>query len=303
MPEWLQIAGLILKISLVLQVFAIGLGARWSDATYLFRRPALLWNSILARSIVAPVIAILLIKALSLRGAVAIALCVLAVTPVPPLMPRSLLKGGCRVEYVLGLLVSHAALAIILLPVTLQAMAWVLRGPGPLQRPSGRSVGRRDHSASHRSWDARGSLPAETQESCPNLLMVGSVLLIAGALPLLPVAWKAFAALSGDGSILALALFMLAGMAVGHFLGGPAPEDRTALAIATSSRHPGLALAIAKVNFPEQGTLIAGAIVIYLLLRVVLAIPYLRWRRNASRLARSPHAPPHLPPGFAGRHR
>jgi BASS family bile acid:Na+ symporter len=111
--------------------------------------------------------------------------------------------------------------------------------------------------------------------------MVGSVLLIVGALPLLLVAWKSFGELVGNGSMLALALFVIAGTTVGHFLGGPLPEDRTVLAIATASRHPGLALAIAKANYPEYTKLVAGAVVIYLILRLLLTIPYMHRRRPA----------------------
>jgi bile acid:Na+ symporter, BASS family len=88
---------------------------------------------------------------------------------------------------------------------------------------------------------------------------------------------------------------------VGHLLGGPAAEDRMVLAIATSSRHPGLALAIAKANYPEQAMLVAGAVVIYLIFRLILALPYLRWRRHAASGPLGPQAPAHLPPGFAGR--
>jgi BASS family bile acid:Na+ symporter len=303
MKEWLQLARLALEVSLVMQVFAVGLGTRWADATYLFRRPRLLWNSILARNVAAPVIAVLLIKAFSFHLAVAIALGVLALTPVPPLLPQSLLKAGCRSEYVLGLLVSQAILAIVLVPVTIELMDWALG------------------SQAHFSAGEVAQLVAQTiliplavgmlgarflprlKHYAPNLLMAGSVLLIVSALPLLVIAWKAFGALSGNGAILALALFMIAGTAVGHFLGGPVPEDRTVLAIATASRHPGLALAIAKANFPEQGALVAGAVVIYLILRLILAIPYSRWRQNAARIPPRPQAPAHLPPGFAGRRR
>jgi BASS family bile acid:Na+ symporter len=89
---------------------------------------------------------------------------------------------------------------------------------------------------------------------------------------------------------------------VGHFLGGPSAQDRTVLAIATSSRHPGLALAIARANYPEQATLVAGAVVIYLVFRLVLAIPYYRWRHSAPRISR-PQASVHFPPGLAGRRR
>ena len=51
------------------------------------------------------------------------------------------------------------------------------------------------------------------------------------------------------GTMALLALVTLAG---GHLLGGPVPEDRTALAVASSMRHPGLAMMIAKVELPDQ---------------------------------------------------
>jgi BASS family bile acid:Na+ symporter len=248
-----------------------------------------------------PVIAILLIKAFSFHVAIAITLGVLAVTPVPPLLPKSQLKAGARSEYVLGLLVSQSVLAIVLVPVSIELMNWALGvqahfsagqvaqlvvktilvplGAGMLAL---RFLPKLKHLASH-------------------LLATGSVLLIAGALPLLLVAGKTYGTLAGDGAMLALALFMIGGTAVGHFLGGPVAEDRTMLAIATSSRHPGLALAIAKANFPEQITLVAGAVVIYLVLRLILAIPYTRWRRHATPGAPRPQAPVHFPPGLARR--
>jgi BASS family bile acid:Na+ symporter len=297
MQNWFKLATLALQISIVAQVFAIGLGTTWWDAMYLFRCPRLLWKSILARNVAVPVIAILLIKAFSFHIAIAITLGVLAVTPVPPLLPKSQLKSGARSEYVLGLLVSQALLAIVLVPVTIELMNWAL----------GTQV--------HFSVGEVAQLVAKTilvplaagmlalrflpkfKHLAPFLLAAGSVLLIAGALPLLLVAWKTFGTLAGDGAMLALALFMIAGTAIGHFLGGPAEGDRTVLAIATSSRHPGLALAIAKANSPEQSTLVAGALVIYLILRLILAIPYARWRRHA---APGPHIPVRFPPGLAG---
>jgi BASS family bile acid:Na+ symporter len=51
--------------------------------------------------------------------------------------------------------------------------------------------------------------------------------------------------LVGNGTILALGAFTLAGLAAGHLLGGPNRDDCTVLALATASRHPGVALAIA----------------------------------------------------------
>jgi BASS family bile acid:Na+ symporter len=301
METVIKVATLALQISIVLQVFAVGLGATWRDATYLFRHPRLLCNSILARNITVPIIAILLIKAFSFHTAIAITIGVLAVTPVPPLLPQSQLKGGGRSEYVLGLLVSQAVLSILLVPVTIAVLAWCLGGDAHFGVAPVAVLMMKTILIPLAAGMAAAHLLPKLKHFAPQLLMGGSILLIAGALPLLLVAWKAFVVLVGDGAMLALILFMIAGTAVGHFLGGPIEEDRTVLAIATSSRHPGLALAIAKANFPDQIMLVAGAVVIYLILRALLAIPYNRWRRNAAQASRRPHAPMQFPPGFAGR--
>ncbi len=302
MQTWFKLAPLLLQISIIVQVFAIGLGTRWADATYLFRRPKMLLNSILARNVAVPIIAIVLIKVFSFHVAIAITLGVLAVTPVPPLLPKSQLKAGGRSEYVLGLLVSQAVLAIVLVPLAIEFMNWALGSqahfsPGQVAQLVIKTI----LAPLAVGMLALGLLP-RLKHLAPHFVAAGTVLLIAGAIPLLLIAWKTFGELSGNGAILALALFMVAATAAGHLLGGPVAEDRTVLAIASSSRHPGLALAIAKANFPEQIKLVAGAVVIYLILRAILSIPYARWRHASPRAPR-PQTPPHFPPGFAGRPR
>ena len=238
MQDWFKLAALVLQVSVIAQVFAIGLGTTWQDATYLFRCPRLLGNSILARNVAVPLIAILLIKAFSFHLAIAITLGVLAVTPVPPLLPRSQLKAGGRSEYVLGLLVSQSLLAIVLVPVTIELMDLALGAQAHF------SVGQVALLVGKTILVPLGAgmlasrLQPRLNRLAPHLLMAGSVLLIAGALPLLLVAWKTLGTLSGNGAMLALALFIIAGTAAGHFLGGPVAEDRMVLAIATSSRHP-----------------------------------------------------------------
>jgi BASS family bile acid:Na+ symporter len=279
MQHWLPLAILALKISICMQVFATGLGAGWRDAVYLFRHPRLLVNSILARNVIVPVVAILLIWTFSLPAAIAITLGVLAVTPVPPLVPRSQVQAGAHSDYVLGLLVSQSLLAIVLVPLTIEWMDW--------------AVGVRAHFPPVRTAGmiaetiliplAAGMLAVairpSVQRFAPKLLLLGTVLLVVGAAPLLFLGWKALAALAGNGSLLAIAIFVVAGMAAGHLLGGPRHCDRIALAIATPARHPALAVAIAQANYREQGRLVAGAVVIYLVLRLILLVPYVRWQR------------------------
>src|SRR5215469_10558405 len=122
MQQWFALAVLAFKVNIPMQVFAIGLGATWQDAVYLFGRPRLLANSVLARNVAVPIIAILLIKTFPFHVAIAITLGVLAVTPVPPLLPRSQMTAGSHSSYVLGLLVSQSLLAIVLVPVTIELM-------------------------------------------------------------------------------------------------------------------------------------------------------------------------------------
>jgi BASS family bile acid:Na+ symporter len=280
MQEWFALGILALKISIPMQVFAIGLGATWDDAVYLFRRPGLLAKSILARNIAVPIIAVLLIKTFPFYAAIAITLGVLAVTPAPPLLPKSQLKGGPHSSYVLGLLVSQSLLAIVLVPVTLECMNWMLgsRAHFPLAHVAV-LIAQTILIPLAAGMLASRFLP-KLLRFAPTILVVGTVLLILGLIPLLFLGWKAFGALAGNGSMLAIAIFIGASIAAGHLLGGPQQRDRTALGIVTSARHPGIAVAIAEANYPDQSRLVAGAVVIYLLLRVLLLIPYANWQRT-----------------------
>jgi BASS family bile acid:Na+ symporter len=276
MQQLFQIAVLALKISIVMQVFAIGLGTTWYDAIYLFRKPKLLVNSILARNVAVPIIAILLIKLMSLQGAVAITIAVLAITPVPPLLPKSQLKAGARSEYVLGLLVSHSVLAVVFVPVTVGLMDLALSARAHFSAMQVAILVIETILVPLAAGILVANFAPKVEQFAHQVMTVGSVLLVAGAIPLLMLAWKMFGRLYGNGTMLAIAIFIIAGMAIGHFLGGPKSRDRAALAIATPARHPAIAVAIAKANFPEQTTLVAGAVVIYLVLRIILAAPYMR---------------------------
>lgn len=285
MQHWFALGVLALKVSIPIQVFAIGLGAAWRDAIYLFGRPRLLANSLVARNIVIPLIAILLIKTFPFHVAIAITLGVLAVTPVPPLLPRSQMKAGAHSSYLLGLLVSQSLLAIVLVPLTIEFMDWALgaRAHFPVERVAA-LIAETILIPLAAGMLASKFLP-KLHRFAPQVLLVGTVLLIAGAIPLLFRGWDAFGALAGKGAMLAIAIFVVAGMAVGHLLGGQSPGHRIALAIATPARHPGLAVAIAQANYPQQSRLVAGAVVIYLILRVILSFLYARWQHPPAKAA------------------
>jgi BASS family bile acid:Na+ symporter len=104
-------------------------------------------------------------------------------------------------------------------------------------------------------------------------------LLIVAVVPVLFIAWHAISALIGNGIVIMLVLFTLIGVALGHFLGGPDPDDRTVLALATGTRHPGVALAIASLNFPYEKAVMA-VVLYHLVIGAIVSIPYVRWRTH-----------------------
>src|SRR5262249_45301908 len=98
-------------------------------------------------------------------------------------------------------------------------------------------------------------------------------------LPIVIFERKAIVSLIGDGTLIAMAIFVIVGLVAGHFLGGPVRENRTALALSTATRHPGIAFAIAHANFPQQKLAIA-AIGLYLIVNAIATLPYMVWTKR-----------------------
>jgi len=122
-----RIAVLILQLSVILVVFTLGLESTFKDALSLFRRPALLFRSLLSMNVVMPVFAAFVAATFHLKPAVEIALVFLAVSPVPPIVPRQQLKLGGNSNYVHGLLVSAALASIVLVPIMVEILGKVFR--------------------------------------------------------------------------------------------------------------------------------------------------------------------------------
>ena len=269
-----------LVASALLNLFSIGLTASLQDATYLFRRPRELARALLAMNVLMPLFAIALISIFDFHPAVRIALVALSLSPIPPPVPAKEVKSGGHASYVMGLHVAIGVLAIIFVPLAMAAIGRV-RGI-ELETSIARvatvvfisilipiAVG----IFVHKRAPAFADSVAKPLTSISGIAMLACVVVvwIASA----PTMWL----LIGNGTAIALAAFALVGLAVGHVLGGPVPQNRTALAIATASRHPGIALILAKANFPAE-TFVGPALLLYLLVNAVVAIPYLLWTKR-----------------------
>jgi BASS family bile acid:Na+ symporter len=271
---------LALKLSVFLNVFALGLNARGRDATYLFRNPKRLAQALASMFVVMPLFAAALAFAFDLHPAVKLALITLAVAPIPPLLPKKAMKVAGESAYAIGLLVASALLSIALTPLAVDLLGKAFGTPARIPPLAiARFVLLTVIVPLGAGMLVRRLAPAFAERAAKPIALAATALLIASVVPILFTAWPAIESLTGNGTVIAIAAFVLVGLAAGHLLGGSDPEDRTVQALSTASRHPGIAMAIASANFPEQ-KLTPAAILLYLIVSAIISIPYLDWRKR-----------------------
>jgi BASS family bile acid:Na+ symporter len=273
---------LVLKTSIVLSVFAIGLEATFSDATYLLRHPAHLGRALLSMYLLMPLVALMLALTFDLDPAVKIALVTLSVSPIPPILPNKAFKAGGKQQYVLGLLVAIAVLAIVFIPIAMEVIERIARVPLQMRATAVAGMVLTTILAPLLIGIAvRAFAPSVAQRVAKPLAALASVLLILAFLPAVLAMARTFLSLIGNGTLLSFAVFAVIGFIAGHLLGGPESENRRVLALATASRHPAVAIGIANASFPEQQRLAAAAVLLYLILSAILSGGYLKWAKRS----------------------
>jgi BASS family bile acid:Na+ symporter len=274
-----------LLLSVVLIVLGFGLHATWRDATFLFRNLRLLLRSLLAMNVIMPLFALFMAAVFALRPAVEIALIALAISPVPPFLPLKQLQLRGRNEYVYGLLGGTALLTIVIAPLTVALIGLAISREARIAPAAvARIVGLTVLVPLAVGLVVHGRMPTFAERASPLAGKVGSVLLIVAFVPVLIKMGPAFITLLGKGTLVAILGFILVGLAVGHLLGGPDPDDRSALALATAIRHPGVAFVIAAGTFPDE-KLVAPAVILYVIVGAIASAPYAMWRKRLARAA------------------
>jgi len=261
---------LVLKASIFLTVFALGLQATFADATFLFRRPRLLIRGFLSMNVIMPLLALFLAMTFHLHPAIKIALVALSVSPVPPIFPKKALKAGGSEAYTIGLLVATVVLAIVAIPIAMEVFEKVTGVPLYMSALKIATIVFMTALMPLLAGIALRAIASSLADRVAKPIgTIAGVLMILGVVPVLFGSMRTILSLFGDGTLLSLAAFALIGYVVGHVLGGPDPEDRSVLALATASRHPAIALAIAHANFPGQ-KLAAPAVLLYLIVSGVV---------------------------------
>jgi bile acid:Na+ symporter, BASS family len=275
-------------LSIMLIVLSFGLLCTWRDATSLFRNPSLLVRSLLSMNVILPLFIAILVSVFTFRQPVGIALLALAVSPVPPFLPLKQRKLVGHHEYIYGLLGATSLLSIVLAPATILLIGLAFSHQADISPMKiARMVALTSLLPFALGLVLRHRLPAFAERASPIANKAGILLLVVAFVPVVIKMCPEIISLIGDGTLLAIIAFVAVGLLAGHLLGGPDPADRTVLALATATRHPGVAVVIATGIFPDN-KLIAPAIIIYLIVGTIASAPYGIWRKRQVKPAQAP---------------
>ncbi|MBH0114044.1 bile acid:sodium symporter [Novosphingobium sp. YJ-S2-02] len=272
----LLILKLAMVLSIVLILFALSLRAKREDLLYLFTHWRLGLGAFIAMFVVVPALAIFMAKSFDLNPAVKVALVAIAFSPLPPILPGKQLKAGGDGCYITGLLFGATVVSVLVAPfgVALAGSLFHVEAgitPGQVAKPLVMTV----ILPLLLGLGAAPMLGTARLKVADIASKLGSAILLVVLVVLLVLMFPAIKAVIGEGTLLVLAVLIVGGLIAGYALGGFDRGDRATLALAASTRHPGVAVAIASATFPEA-KLAPAAIVLSLLLSTVLCIPFMK---------------------------
>jgi BASS family bile acid:Na+ symporter len=287
----LSVVTTVIQVTVAVTVFGYGLSARTEDLLFVLRRPRVLVVSLVAMFVVMPVIALAAHVYLDFPHAAEVALVVIALTPIPALLPRTEIGSGGRATYAFGLAFAVAVISPVLIPALSDLIGRLMDRPfglSPLTIASamatqvllplalGFLVGRLRPGIADRIG---GRFVAVANSAMGLALLVLLVLVFPAVLSVLSLV-----------TLLVMFAFIAAGLAVGHALGGPDRSDAVVLAIACANRNPGLAIGLAASIFPEES--FAGTAIIYALVSNVAVTLYTRLQRRRAAASGAPAPAP-----------
>ncbi len=278
MEEFLKtVSKLAILIFVVTCMVAAGLGLSVRDIVTPLRRVRLVLLTALANFIVAPALAYALTWMVPIARPYAIGLLLLSGAAGAPFLPKLVerAKGdhALSVGVMLMLMVGSVIFMPIVLPILIPGLS---ADPWPLLRPLlvtmllPLAIGLVVRNRSER-WSARLR---------PAFQAVSSISMILAVLLLIGLNSGAMIGTFGTGAVTVGIVFVALCVAVGYACGGPAPGDRSVVALGTGQRNIAAALLIATQNFGDK----PGVTVMLLLTTFAGLVPLLFAVRRFARL-------------------
>ena len=257
----------------------IGLRVVIGELRWNWQRPGPMARAVFSVLVAVPALALIIVRALALPRAVQIGIMLMAIAPGAPIALRRALRAGGHRAFAPTLQICVAILAVISMPLSIALLNHVYAGRASV---APWDVGRQVFVAQLLPIGAgialRWTAPAFAARVEPPISRLGGLLLVALAVVAVVDFW-AIAVAAGVRILGAIALTTVAALAVGHWLGGPDPAVRTAVAISSAARNAGLALLVTAANSAPPA--VKATVLAYLVVSVLVIVPYIAWRRRA----------------------
>jgi predicted Na+-dependent transporter len=281
-PGWLFSGVAVATVFTVM--FDLGLAIVPGDFRRAWQHPGLMLKGLFSVLVVVHAVALAVTRAFDLARPVEVGIVLMAISPGAPVaLRRSLNAGGDR-AFAPALQIAVALLAVVSMPLWIAALDEVYGAAATVDpRHLARQVFMAQLLPLGLGMLVRQASPWWAGQIGARLGRVATVLLIALALLALINVWQTVVD-AGLHATAAIALTTALVLACGHLLGGPDPASRTALAIVSAARNPGLALLVAAVNGAAPA--IIATVLAYPVVSALTVIPYLIWRHRVAALPR-----------------
>ena len=284
-----EMVSLLATGALFLMIGSFGLRAHARDVLAAMGHSGLLFRGMVAVNIIVPAAAVMITALLPIDPIVRIGIVLMALSPLAPLIPGKLIKGGLDASTAVGLYVALILTAILFVPATVA----LLSGLYPVDAAiSVAAVAKLvvvtvviplTLGVAVATW-----APAVANSMTKILYLAGLAAILGLGLLILVKQGGGMVGLIGDGTAIAILGTVGTGLVAGHLLGGPTIAKSNALAVASAIRHPGIAALIAHRNFSDHKVMLA--IILFLLTSVVLVTLYQVWLKRRMRAeAGNPH--------------
>jgi BASS family bile acid:Na+ symporter len=255
-------------------MFSRGLETRRGDLWYFGTRPLLLLKSVFAVDVLVPLIAVAVIFLTTPARGTAVALLLLAASPVAPMALNTILKAGGDREYAMGLHLALSWLMIVTTPITLELLSIVA---GFHLEVSPQAVAEIAGSAILLPIIAgivTGRLfPAAARQMIRPLEVFSEVVsTLVAAVLLLSTYWLLLAL--DIRSYVAIALMITGALVTGHVVARGRPGEQTTLALECATGNIGLTLLIASSFTTLEKAL--PVIIPYIFVSAIICLAYVR---------------------------
>jgi len=241
-------------------------------------------KGVLCTVVLVPPIAWSVARTLELPWMAEVGIMLMAISPGAPLALRRSLAAGGQPGYAPALQIAVAVVAVVSMPLWIAALDLVYAGHAGI---APQEVARQAFVAQLLPLAcgmlARRLWPGTVASLHGTLVRVGTVLVVGFIVLAIVHVGPSVVAASGR-VVFAMVMITVIALSLGHACGGPQPGTRTAIAISTAARNPGLALLVATLNHASPA--VVTAVLAYVIVAALAVMPYLAWRRRAAAIAR-----------------